>query len=229
MSEGTVILPAALILGGFILVVFVAIPYFDRYYSNRTSWISGIVDRIGLNHVKTKFIPGLEVKERRKVLEEIFKAKDLKHNTSAGKDVASSMRKQDAGSGTSTEGTESEEGKRSDQRENKKDTSTMQSQKFVLQLLEIQGGDEPIDDNICAICLEPYDEENGSCVTGGTQCTHLYHKNCIIRWMEKRDFCPFCREDMFTVREFQTTACSALGEERVNEILAPSFSNHVAD
>ena len=75
MSEGTVILPAALILGGFILVVFVAIPYFDRYYSNRTSWISGIVDRIGLNHVKTKFIPGLEVKERRKVLEEIFKAK----------------------------------------------------------------------------------------------------------------------------------------------------------
>ena len=69
------------------------------------------------------------------------------------------MRKQDAGSGTSTEGTESEEGKRSDQRENKKDTSTMQSQKFVLQLLEIQGGDEPIDDNICAICLEPYDGE----------------------------------------------------------------------
>ena len=62
-------------------------------------------------------------------------------------------------------------------------------------------------------------------MTGGTQCIHLYHKNCIIRWMEKRDHCPFCREDMLTVQEFQRCATSILGEKRVEEVLKANTSN----
>jgi hypothetical protein len=37
--------------------------------------------------------------------------------------------------------------------------------------------------------------------------------------MEKRDHCPFCRKDMFTVQEFQSCATSVLGEKRVEEAL----------
>jgi len=47
-------------------------------------------------------------------------------------------------------------------------------------------------ETLCAICLEEQDEEKGDLyiVTG---CSHVYHKHCISRWMEKSRKCPICR------------------------------------
>ena len=59
------------IVTGFCLIVFIIIPLLDEYFTNGPSWVSGIANRIGLVH-KTKFLPGLEVAERRQVLEHMF-------------------------------------------------------------------------------------------------------------------------------------------------------------
>ena len=61
-------------------------------------------------------------------------------------------------------------------------------------------------------------------VTSGTQCNHLFHKHCIIKWMEKKDFCPFCRKDMMTVDEFEKAAQSVLDEKRFREAKEESES-----
>lgn len=47
-----------------------------------------------------------------------------------------------------------------------------------------------IDDNdICSICLE--DLKNGKCVV--LSCEHIYHKDCIKKWLKKNETCPNCR------------------------------------
>lgn len=64
----------------------------------------------------------------------------------------------------------------------------------------------------------PFRQPGEDCnVTNGTQCDHLFHKHCIIKWMEKKDFCPFCRNDMMTVGEFENAAELVLDEKRFRE------------
>lgn len=42
----------------------------------------------------------------------------------------------------------------------------------------------------CSICLEKFGEGGEGLVL---PCSHVYHKDCIIRWFERTHFCPFCR------------------------------------
>lgn len=67
------------------------------------------------------------------------------------------------------------------------------------------------EEDFCPICMEEYGDDCN--VTSGTQCDHLFHKHCMIKWMEKKDFCPFCRKDMMTVGEFEEAAGLVLDEE----------------
>merc|ERR1712226_1301694 len=46
--------------------------------------------------------------------------------------------------------------------------------------------------NICPICLDQFNE--GDVVIVSKHCSHLFHKNCILAWLEKHDACPCCRE-----------------------------------
>ncbi|CAD8176416.1 unnamed protein product [Paramecium pentaurelia] len=45
----------------------------------------------------------------------------------------------------------------------------------------------------CAICLDPLSNKQPILQT---ICKHIYHVKCIEKWLEKNQFCPFCRFDL---------------------------------
>lgn len=49
----------------------------------------------------------------------------------------------------------------------------------------------------CAICLEPYRQNDEISYSKHQKCSHVFHKDCIISWLtdQKRDDCPYCRGD----------------------------------
>ena len=40
----------------------------------------------------------------------------------------------------------------------------------------------------CSICLEPTNKETK------LSCGHCFHSECIEKWLDKNDTCPYCRE-----------------------------------
>jgi len=90
------------------------------------------------------------------------------------------------------------------------------------------------DDDICIVCFERFGKdvvaslfyqsedsslilirthhnstlplaENDRVIVGDT-CKHIFHKVCIIPWMEKHMKCPTCRDDMLNDAEFRLIA-----------------------
>ena len=71
------------------------------------------------------------------------------------------------------------------------------------------------DDDCCSICLEEYkigdtiarsntgnnrdktEEDNNN----SNSCSHCFHKDCIVAWLQNHDECPLCRVDMITIPE----------------------------
>lgn len=49
----------------------------------------------------------------------------------------------------------------------------------------------PIINHSCVICREDYKEDDDII---GLACTHGFHKVCVIKWFEKMDNCPYCRQ-----------------------------------
>jgi len=49
---------------------------------------------------------------------------------------------------------------------------------------------------ICSICLAEY--ENADSVFKSTSCPHMYHKECLMEWLERRNNteCPCCRDPL---------------------------------
>ncbi|KAL5550651.1 hypothetical protein UlMin_000827 [Ulmus minor] len=54
----------------------------------------------------------------------------------------------------------------------------------------------------CRICLEElllpsdFDDHDKKKTLVRLPCSHLFHKDCIVRWLETSHFCPLCRFDM---------------------------------
>ena len=49
-------------------------------------------------------------------------------------------------------------------------------------------------DNIdCCICLDKFEENNNSIVLN---CSHRFHKECILNWFKKELNCPLCRKNI---------------------------------
>ena len=46
-------------------------------------------------------------------------------------------------------------------------------------------------DNECSICYTKYSLQNSS---GQLLCKHIFHKNCIQKWLETSNTCPLCRK-----------------------------------
>jgi len=49
------------------------------------------------------------------------------------------------------------------------------------------------DEDICATCLDGYNEENPRITTA---CGHHFHLACIYEWMERSKHCPLCDKEM---------------------------------
>jgi hypothetical protein len=46
----------------------------------------------------------------------------------------------------------------------------------------------------CAICLEPFANDNGVTVS---RCKHAFHQDCLSTWIEQSSSCPLCRQQIF--------------------------------
>jgi len=45
----------------------------------------------------------------------------------------------------------------------------------------------------CSICLEQFNSSSNTSVI--LECNHIYHKNCIKKWLKNNDGCPMCRQE----------------------------------
>lgn len=78
--------------------------------------------------------------------------------------------------------------------------------------------DDETDDNVCAICLDGYEE--GEVLISSKYCSHLFHKDCILEWLDKHDVCPCCRVDMVTDSEVNKAARELVGKTRLCKAIA---------
>jgi hypothetical protein len=47
----------------------------------------------------------------------------------------------------------------------------------------------------CSVCLEELSSPDGAELLR-MDCSHLYHRRCILPWLEKRNSCPNCRREV---------------------------------
>ena len=59
----------------------------------------------------------------------------------------------------------------------------------------------------CVICLTAYEEGDEIAWSQNPKCTHLFHRECIMEWLLKRDDCPICRHNFFFDDESNNHEC----------------------
>lgn len=66
------------------------------------------------------------------------------------------------------------------------------------------------DPELCRICLEPENEEDGPLLGFGVVCDHVFHTQCIMRWIQtnpaERRSCPVCRQSLSDLARGTTPA-----------------------
>ena len=69
--------------------------------------------------------------------------------------------------------------------------------KFILELDEFQYKHvkkyNTIKEDKCAICLQKY---KGIDIIKEFPCKHIFHKNCILKWIRNSNMCPLCKYDI---------------------------------
>ena len=84
----------------------------------------------------------------------------------------------------------------------------------------------------CSICLNPVRYTRRS---KQLDCGHLYHKECIDRWMEVGNTCPMCRSLVqepapkfkVTIRVENTATNNVTIDEIITEFLLESFQGEI--
>ena len=68
---------------------------------------------------------------------------------------------------------------------------------FILELDEFQFKHlkkySALKEDKCPICLQKY---KGSDIIKEFPCKHIFHKNCIFKWLKKSNVCPLCKYDI---------------------------------
>lgn len=58
-----------------------------------------------------------------------------------------------------------------------------------------------VPERTCAICLDEFEE--GELLNVSNKCPHVFHKECLIMWLDRHDVCPCCRRLMITNSEWR--------------------------
>ncbi|KAH0678066.1 hypothetical protein KY284_019151 [Solanum tuberosum] len=67
--------------------------------------------------------------------------------------------------------------------------------KSSIELLEPMEADERNSNDECLVCLDAIGEETQVlCLP----CSHMFHGDCITKWLENSHYCPLCRFEMPT-------------------------------
>ena len=69
--------------------------------------------------------------------------------------------------------------------------------KFISELNEFQYKHvkkySEVKEKKCSICLQKY---KGFEIIKEFPCKHIYHKNCILKWLKESNICPLCKYDI---------------------------------
>ena len=81
--------------------------------------------------------------------------------------------------------------------ENLEEIYNKKRNKFILKLNEFQYKHVKkygvIKEDKCAICLQKY---KGVDIIKEFPCKHIFHKNCILKWIKNSNICPLCKYDI---------------------------------
>ncbi|KAF2448971.1 hypothetical protein P171DRAFT_482010 [Karstenula rhodostoma CBS 690.94] len=70
---------------------------------------------------------------------------------------------------------------------------------YVLRVLSDQ--ESSPEESFCPICYDEWHEEDLGIVK--THCNHVFHKSCILTWINGHKSCPYCRAELWqTLKEF---------------------------
>ena len=78
-------------------------------------------------------------------------------------------------------------------------------QDSVIRRIPSRRYEERDDVDSCSVCIETF---SSTCEVKQLPCGHLFHANCINRWLHRSATCPFCRLDLhqhFTNDTFDVT------------------------
>jgi hypothetical protein len=53
----------------------------------------------------------------------------------------------------------------------------------------------------CAICLTPYQDGEEVCWSHNMHCNHVFHRECILAWLIRKDDCPLCRHNFLAIND----------------------------
>lgn len=48
----------------------------------------------------------------------------------------------------------------------------------------------------CCICMEKYLEGDHICTPTTNACNHVFHKSCVVEWLQRHNHCPLCRVNL---------------------------------
>ena len=81
--------------------------------------------------------------------------------------------------------------------EDEEDIFIKKRNQFILELDEFQFKHlkkySALKEDKCAICLQKY---KGADIIKEFPCKHIFHKNCIFKWLKKSNLCPLCKYDI---------------------------------
>mmetsp|Transcript_762 Transcript_762/g.973 ORF Transcript_762/g.973 Transcript_762/m.973 type:complete len:285 (+) Transcript_762:54-908(+) len=189
------------ILIGLVLLVYLLLLVFDRYCCC-CPWFQPITDSQEIRSFSGRIcrearLIGITNEERRLILEKVLISESYSPTCNSSSDTAKSVGDVDETVGDQNCEEEAEKGEMSAMSE--------------------------YNESVCAICISDY--EKGNTVIHGTSCVHVFHKECLLEWLEKHDVCPTCRKDMMTASEMKNAAKVVLCEERMDEITSAWVNN----
>lgn len=206
------------VLSGLVLLVYVLTLLFDKFlpcmpevdpaiFRSRTIQGSLVARDAGLL--------GLTREERRSILDKIFVGKPYTKELARSVEEARLQLNSEASTKVSPD-------------DSKISTNTKDSNGTVVPEGSDDVGDveAPTADTTtsCLICLNSYDGEE---VLIGDTCYHMFHKSCLLEWLEKKDICPCCRTPLLTSAQMKAAASEVLSHERLLELsnMAPLYQN----
>lgn len=51
--------------------------------------------------------------------------------------------------------------------------------------------------NQCNVCFVSFDDDQVSPGIVLNRCQHVFHKNCVLIWIQQRNLCPLCRQKVY--------------------------------
>ena len=71
---------------------------------------------------------------------------------------------------------------------------TKPASKKAIEEMKVCKGSELTYKSDCQICFETFTDQDEAIME--MPCQHLYHKDCLMDWLTKKNTCPVCRKEV---------------------------------